>query len=231
MVALSQSARRQGFTLVELLVCIAIISVLAICAFSVQQKVTRSARSTQCASNLRQIYTMMQLYMGDHNGSFPPANSWNAPNGPSGGDWTGLWYSPNKQANKENVGLAVYAGGQNALHKIVVCPENRSSTIAPTMYNPVGYPYIVNYFIMVPHGTSPAVRFSAVLRSTATILMVDSGTGQTPNIKWNLGFNSTSAVSAYVENRHQGRLNALWTDGHVSAMRREDIVGSNFNNK
>ena len=223
----NQVFRRRGFSLIELLVCIAIIAVLAVCTFSVQQRLTHSSRSTHCISNLRQVYAAIQLYMGEHSGSFPPGNAQNG----TGGNWSGLWYAPNKPVNGPDVGLAIYAGGQDALNKIVVCPENRSSTIAPSMRNPIGYPYIVNYIVMVAQGSGPATRSSVILRPSVTALMVDSATGETPGLKWNLGFNSMASVKAYVENRHQGRLNTLWTDGHVSGIRKEEITVSNIENK
>lgn len=62
---------RRAFTLLELLVCIAIIGILSALAFAGFSKLRASADVTRCLSNLRQIGNAMMLYTSDNNGSFP----------------------------------------------------------------------------------------------------------------------------------------------------------------
>jgi len=62
---------RKGFTLIELLVVIAIIAILAAILFPVFAKAREKARQAQCQSNVRQIMVAVQIYMQDHNNSFP----------------------------------------------------------------------------------------------------------------------------------------------------------------
>ncbi len=64
--------KRTGFTLVEILVVIAIIGVLAALLFAVFSRVREKGRSASCQNNLRQIAMAMQQYVGDNDGVFPP---------------------------------------------------------------------------------------------------------------------------------------------------------------
>lgn len=80
---LKQSARRtrtKGFTLVEILVVMAIVGVLASVLFSVFARVREKGRSAVCQSNLHQIYLAMQQYVQDNDGRYPHHldvnNSW-----------------------------------------------------------------------------------------------------------------------------------------------------------
>ncbi len=63
--------KTSGFTLIELLVVISIIVVLASLALPAIMKARETARSTQCISNLRQLYMGMQSYV-DIKKKYPP---------------------------------------------------------------------------------------------------------------------------------------------------------------
>ena len=66
------TSKRAGFTLVEILVVIAIIGVLAALLFAVFSRVREKGRSASCQNNLHQIALAMQQYVGDNDGAFPP---------------------------------------------------------------------------------------------------------------------------------------------------------------
>ena len=63
-------ARRAGFTLVELLVVMAIIAVLVALLLPAVQQVRESARKMDCQSHLRQIAVAVHQYYEIHNGNF-----------------------------------------------------------------------------------------------------------------------------------------------------------------
>ena len=62
---------RNAFTLIEILVVLAIIGVLAAILFPVFSSARESARMATCSSNLKQIYLGTQLYMKDSNNHYP----------------------------------------------------------------------------------------------------------------------------------------------------------------
>src|SRR5437588_1790750 len=64
---------RHGFTLVELLVVVAIIALLAGILMPVFAQAREKGRQTYCLSNLRQMGAAMMLYTEDHDGFYPPA--------------------------------------------------------------------------------------------------------------------------------------------------------------
>jgi len=66
---------RTGFTLVELLVVIAIIGILIAMLLPAIQAARESARRANCAANLKQIGTGIQLY-ADQNGEQVPPSGW-----------------------------------------------------------------------------------------------------------------------------------------------------------
>lgn len=62
---------RRGFTLVELLVAIAIIMLLAGIAFPILGGMREKGRQTACASNLHQLYLACRMYAEDYDGYLP----------------------------------------------------------------------------------------------------------------------------------------------------------------
>ena len=66
-----RSLRRRGFTLVELMVVIAIIGVLIGLLLPTVGRARESARRAACLSNLRQVHQSFLLFAEDHNGQVP----------------------------------------------------------------------------------------------------------------------------------------------------------------
>ncbi len=83
----ARRAKPSGFTLIEILVVIAIIAILASILFPVFARVRESARSTSCQSNLKQLGLAFTQYAADNGGRMPGAGNWqNWGDGFTGGD-------------------------------------------------------------------------------------------------------------------------------------------------
>lgn len=67
------SSNSQGFTLVEMLVCVAILSLLATLLLPAFYTVRGNARQLVCASNLKQVGLGMSIYLQDYDSYFPQA--------------------------------------------------------------------------------------------------------------------------------------------------------------
>lgn len=62
---------KRAFTMIEILMVIAIIALLAALLFPAFARAKKAAKSTVCISNLRQIAQGMLMYMGDNDDYFP----------------------------------------------------------------------------------------------------------------------------------------------------------------
>ncbi len=66
---------RRAFTLVELLVVIAVIGILAALLLPALAKSKESAKRVNCGGNLRQLHMAASLYAGDNGGVLPPQDA------------------------------------------------------------------------------------------------------------------------------------------------------------
>src|ERR1044072_6920981 len=65
--------RKDGFTLIEFLVVIAIIAILAPILFPVFSRPREKARGAACLSNMRQIGVGVTMYLQDYDDIYPPS--------------------------------------------------------------------------------------------------------------------------------------------------------------
>jgi prepilin-type N-terminal cleavage/methylation domain-containing protein len=79
-----------GFTLVELLLVIAIIGLLIALLLPALQAAREAARRTQCSNNMKQLGLAAQLYEGTHK-HFPPGIGYYEPEDPSANKDFGTW--------------------------------------------------------------------------------------------------------------------------------------------
>jgi len=79
----------KGFTLVELLVVIGIIAILIAILLPALSRAKAQANQVYCASNLRQLYTAMQIYAVNNNQYVMPSKV--SSGATSGGDAQNMW--------------------------------------------------------------------------------------------------------------------------------------------
>ena len=84
-----RSRALSAFTLVELLIVIAIIGVLASLLLPALSMAKASAHATTCKNHLRQMGLGLKMYVDENNNSYP---FYAGPAGPSYGDATNVWW-------------------------------------------------------------------------------------------------------------------------------------------
>ena len=112
----SNSTVAKGFTLVEMLVVIAVIVILAALLFPVISSARQKAQRTVCLNNLRQIYLGVRMYSDDANDVSPSAGQ-----GPELTNVLAL-YSGYRELMKHYVGLNCASSPKD---KIFACPADR----------------------------------------------------------------------------------------------------------
>lgn len=128
------SRRNGAFTLVELLMVIAVVGILASLLLPALAKAKQKAQRTQCLSQLRQLQQAWLMYVHDHHDSLPPNSD-----GPRAGKdaycpgWVAGWLRGNNY-DGTNTDLLVGSkyvlfgsiGGYVQNPKIYRCPSDRS---------------------------------------------------------------------------------------------------------
>ena len=200
-------ARQAGFTLVELLVVIAVIGILAALAMTATAVARRESQASQCVSNLRQWCMAMNLYCADNAGYLPRRGQGVQPvfeiNRPT--DWF--------NALPPYLGTAsfqVLVSGSNGVlpprpgdNSIFVCPAATSSTAGK---------YFLCYGMNMNLSTwnqLNATKLTQVPNPELLAFMADSPGGYASTVP--------SAHQYNVDPRHNGYANVSFLDGHVQA--------------
>ena len=216
---------RTGFTLVEVLIVLALITLLAALLYPAISRVRDEARCTACASNLRQMAAAALVYANEHGGQFPWAYrrvagyrswSWDFRIAASGEVQPGLLWE------------GVSSGGAN---RVLQCPAylNGASNAPGDPYT--GYNYNTSY-IGKAEGDSGSrktpARLSQLKEPGRTALFGDGqyeggankymrapvrekafdGSGKSTRLAGTQGF------------RHRGKTNVAFCDGHVESLRK-----------
>jgi prepilin-type N-terminal cleavage/methylation domain-containing protein/prepilin-type processing-associated H-X9-DG protein len=207
---------KQGFTLVEVLVTIAIIAVMMAILLPTLSVARESSRTVQCIANLRQLGLAAQFYTTQFRGSFPIAY-----------DGTASWdfritTDPATGAPKPVPGILWWS---TSPMKIQQCPsfDGRSNT----PHDPyTGYNYNVSF---IGHGVGEAIqapaRLSQVKRPSQTALFGDGAWRNGANKYMRAPFpnpGDATFIGRFAGTqgfRHRKSTNVCFVDGHVESLR------------
>lgn len=125
----SQRAGPSGFTLVELLVVIAVITILSVLLLPALSKARSRAEAILCLSNTRQLFLAWQFYADDHDELLPYNVGMNGSAFRTNLNWVDnvmTWDLSSDNTNPatiKNASLGSYVSGSTAIYR---CPSDRT---------------------------------------------------------------------------------------------------------
>jgi prepilin-type N-terminal cleavage/methylation domain-containing protein/prepilin-type processing-associated H-X9-DG protein len=210
-----RSANRNGFTLVELLVVIAMIGILATLLLPALSKSKSKAQQIQCIGHLRQLGLGIQSFVGN-NHAYPSAMAGTNTDNP--GHW---------MAQLERGGFDISKPRSNFFSAGVWrCPSARLSRDPQSRGIPVSYGYNAfgilaigsrtNALGLLGHFGGASTLFEPVMESevVSPSEMMAVGDSLSGGV-----FFMRHKYSEYgrASTRHQGKANAVFCDGHVES--------------
>ena len=203
-----------GFTLLELLIALAFLSLLAALLFPVFAHAREKARQTACASNLRQIGMATMQYGSDNDG----LHCGHADDSGPVTMWSFCWNirTPPVQTVDTSCGpLAPFLRSADVWN----CPSASGIQVA-SYFNPAPPPYGLNIaFVRAEISQGHPVSFAQAESPAETIFVADSATDFNGMPSWYKYVSLPSDHDPSVQGRHFGMASVVWLDGHVSARR------------
>ena len=201
-----------AFTLVELLVVIAVVAILIAMLFPAVGRARASAEQVACSSNMRQLFTVAALYAADNNGAIPP--------GRAGWSSTQYWpwiYSAQMGQNYVTtpprpprldtpfVCKSAYRMGSYFNYAGLMCTYSVIAGIAPSLVN--------------ANWSGVQRPFAALPNPATTSFMVDGGGGS---------FCYSFYTAPTFVYPHNGKMNVLFCDGHMEVRTKAEIPTAQF---
>lgn len=186
--------KRQGFTLIEMLVVTAILALLMAMISPALNRALENSRRVACTANLRSLGQATLAYAVDHQQRIPFQR---AASGPGSGYANPPWFNL----------LAPYAGAEirsaislePGTDKVFRCPAQRGSFAVS--YGPSSGAFLDD---------NSFLRYDLIDQPSRKVWLLDVHTG------FVYFFNPALPSELWASDRHAGRVNVLYFDGHVS---------------
>ena len=224
---MSRARHRRGFTVVELLVSIAILAILASLLLPTLARARGSAGAARCTSNLRQFGFAAQMYWDDHDGESFPYRS----GATNGGDifWFG-WLERGSEGQRRFDPKPGAIWPYLEARGVETCPELLRSgpDFKPKAATGTGG-YGYNLTLSGPAG-QPAFRLASVSRPTDLAVFADAAQindfqpPASPDHPMIEEFYYLSTNEPTTHFRHRERATVVFADGHVG--RESAVQGS-----
>jgi len=143
--------RETGFTIVELLVVVAIIAVLIAMLIPSLQRTRDSLYNASCLSRMKQIYVFTVAYQSDYKNYYVSGNFYNGPGG-----WNAYFgyqllpYIPERYAHITNANGGLTSTPNN---NFLLCPATKKPPICNTVSEARPYAYANNGLVAGYYGT------------------------------------------------------------------------------
>lgn len=192
-----------GFTLIELVVVVAIILILGAMLLPVLEQAMKQAESVTCLSNLRHVCLGALMYADDYDQQYPPAIL-DIPNSSYATCWDAL--------------LLPYLRSQS----IFVCPADETPSPGPAWTYSIPHSYGINLDIAMVGGYSGAsMRTTSVHDPAQTILFFELNSAQC-HYGWSPSWAILGDLHEYVAARHRDGANFSFCGGNTKWLRLEN---------
>lgn len=197
---------RRYFTLIELLVVIAIIAILASMLLPALNQARERARSSNCASNMKQLGLTCALYVSDNDGQLPYAPAWGTFTA-----WNKALYPYFSQEKFSERKTPV---------KLFYCPSDNLTAKEGSFFD-----YYISYGYNID-GLYGAKKIDRIKRAAAVVMSADTGHA-TDHFGYFYLYSQTNKTYM-VYPRHGNSASVLFLDGHVESVRTPNGVSSGF---
>jgi prepilin-type N-terminal cleavage/methylation domain-containing protein/prepilin-type processing-associated H-X9-DG protein len=220
--------RKAAFTLVELLVVIGIIAILIGILLPSLSRARQQAQQVQCQSNLKQLYTAIEMYSSRYNGWMLPAKTYisGGATGSSASDYN--WYGTQVLGPLFGIKSGTQQAILDRIAKMVDCPSNtrtKEVSFSPgTVKFTVDYTY--NNNMGETRGQDPNDGSYATYKHWAyfkkrvnipqnVIIALDNWDYIQDDDDRFASRDDLTWKKHYAGNAHRGNANVLFTDGSV----------------
>jgi len=188
--------RLGGFTLIELMVVVAILSILAMLLLPAVAKSLGMARRISCMNNMKQMHNAMMCYANDYSGWMPPTYC------------AGRWWIESIHPYFSD---RPFDGGGPNTSKSYQCPADNKQVLFGCNYM---YPAYLGHYAWYPAILSYGPRnLNRCAAPADCSICVDGKSKDMYRLYYDFIF-MFNAVQ-YIDPRHSGGTNVLFADGHV----------------